>query len=155
MGKGYTVDKVEATGNVRFSGERPLPGGKGTQVFNGSGLKATYFKQQGRLEVAVPVSYYAEQPMEGTLGKQWVRGTANEAVYDEKKRTLTLTGGVKAKVFDPETMPPDQPADIIADQVVVDMAKTPYEYRILNNEPTTGQVRIRTKQPEKKPEKKP
>ena len=156
MGKGYKVERVEATGNVRFSGARPLPGGKATQIFNGSGSKATYFKQQGRLVIDGPVSYYAEQPVEGQAAKQWVRGTAAEAVYDEKSRTLTLTGSVKAKAFDPESMPPDQPADIIADKIVIDMTKQPYEYRILNNDPGSGQVRIPIKpQPKKEPDKKP
>ncbi len=151
MGKGFVVDRVDATGSVRFNGARPLAGGKATQIFNGSGSKATYFKQQGRLVVEGPVNYYAEQPVESQTAKQWVRGTAAEAVYDEKARTLTLTGSVKAKAFDPESMPPDQPADIIADKIVIDMTKQPYEYRILNNDPGSGQVRIPVKQQPKKP----
>src|SRR5687767_8473764 len=68
MGKGFVVDRVDATGNVRFNGSRPLPGGKATQIFNGSGSKATYFKQQGRLVIDGPVSYYAEQPVERQQG---------------------------------------------------------------------------------------
>ena len=108
MGKGYAVEKVVATGNVRFNGSRPLPQNQGTQVFNGSGSKATYLKEQGRLVVDGPVNYYAEQPVKldkDETGKQWIRGTASEAVYDEKGKTLTLTGSVKAKAFDPASMP--------------------------------------------------
>ena len=154
MGKGYGVDKVEAIGSARFSGSRPQSGG--TQIFNGSGSKATYYKQQGRLVVDGPVAYYAEQPVEGQPAKQWVRGTASEAIYEEKARTLTLNGSVKAKAFDPETMPPGQPADIIADKVIIDMTKSPYEYRILNNDPNAGQIRVPIRQqPKREPEKKP
>ena len=152
MGKGFVVDRVEATGNVRFNATRHMAGGKGALVFNGSGSKATHFKQQGRLVIDGPVNYYAEQPVEGQAGKQWVRGTAAEAIYDEKGRTLTLTGSVKAKAFDPESMPPDRPADIIADKLVIDMTKQPYEYTLLNNDPISGKgVTVPIKQQPKKP----
>lgn len=149
MGKGYTVDKVVATGNVRFNGTRPLPQGGGTQVFNGSGARATFFKQQGRLVVDGPVSYYAEQPAkqeQNQAGKQWIRGTSAEAVYDEKGKTLTLDGNVKAKAFDPASMPANQPADIVADKVTIDMSKSPYEYRLENNDTSSGQIRVPIKQ---------
>jgi hypothetical protein len=156
MGKGFAVDRVEATGSVRFNGSRPLGAGRGAQAFNGSGSKATYYKSEGRLVVDGPVTYFAEQPVEGQEGKQWVRGTSSSAVYNEKDRTLTASGSVKAKAFDPSSMPAGQAADILADKVVIDMSKRPYEYTLLNNDPTTGRVEIPIKQqPKKEPEKKP
>ena len=153
MGKAYAVEKVVATGNVRFNGSRPLAQNLGTQVFNGSGSRATYMKEQGRLLVDGPVSYYAEQPVkldQNQTGKQWIRGTASEAVYDEKAKTLVLAGSVKAKAFDPASMPPGQRADIIADRVTIDMSKSPYEYKLENNDPSTGQIRVPIKQQPKK-----
>jgi hypothetical protein len=153
MGKAYAVEKVVATGNVRFNGSRPLGQNLGTQVFNGSGSRATYLKEQGRLLVDGPVNYYADQPVkfgDNQVGKQWIRGTASDAVYDEKGKTLVLAGNVKAKAFDPASMPPGQPADIIADRVTIDMSKSPYEYKLENNDPSTGQIRVPIKQQPKK-----
>lgn len=152
LGKNRTVEKIEAVGGVKFSGERPMAKGSGAQVFNGSGSDGTYFKQEGRLALRGPVQYYVEQPTSDGGGKQWARGTAEEAGYDENKRQLILSGSVQAKVFDPTSMDAGKPADIDADAVTLDFSGDSVTFRLNNHTPQGGKVRLQTK--EQKPKEK-
>jgi lipopolysaccharide export system protein LptA len=144
--KNRSVVKIEASGNVKIDGERPIPGQKGVRIFSGSGNKGTYFRAENRLSMEGPLQFYVEQPPTNGTGKQWVRGSAKEGSYDDNKRLLTLSGAVRAKVFDPETMPENQPADIMGDELTLDFSTTPVTFTLRNYEPERGEVRIRMKE---------
>lgn len=147
--KNRSVVKIEASGNVKIAGERPIPGRKGTRIFNGSGSKGTYLRAENHLRMDGPLQFYVEQPPPNGTGKQWVRGSASGGSYDDNKRLLTLSGAVRAKVFDPETMPENQPADIAGDELTLDFSTTPLTFTLRNYEPESGEVRIRVKEREK------
>jgi lipopolysaccharide export system protein LptA len=137
------VDRIEAVGNVRFSGKRPSAGG-GDQTVRGTGSKALYYRQEGRVVLQGPVTFYAEQPTADGKGKQWVQGTAKEAEYDNEKETLSLTGGVNATVAAEGLEKPAKVTD--AESIRLELAEHPYKFNIKG-----GNVNFQPKEPEKKP----
>jgi lipopolysaccharide export system protein LptA len=151
--KNNAVERIEATGNVRFEGSRPLERRAGAQIVRASGVKAVYEKINQRLTLEGPVNFYAEEPTSDGTGKQSVRGTASGAVYDEEKRLLVLSGSVDARVFTPQT--PPEGAAFFGDSVTMDMSKSPYRIQIENSS-GRGKVNLPIKsQDEEKKDKKP
>jgi hypothetical protein len=149
------VEKVQADGPVKFNSTRPA-GKDGVTTFSGTGTKGTYFKKEGRLVLNGPVSFTGAQPSADMKSEQSVSGTAGEARYDENKEELVLSGGVKAKVFAPESL--SGPAPFTCDVFRIELATRPYRFFLNNDDPDTGSIQIRPKeQPKDKPkdEKKP
>jgi lipopolysaccharide export system protein LptA len=143
------VERVEAGGGVKFSSTRPA-GKDAVTTFNGTGSRGTYFKKEGRLKLDGPVSFAGAQPTADKKSEQSVSGTAGEATYDENKEELILSGGVKAKVFAPESL--SGPAPFTCDTFRIELATRPYRFFLNNNDPDTGRIQIRPKeQPKDKP----
>ncbi len=140
----YQADRVEAAGNVRFSGTRPAQGG-GVQTFHGSGSKGIYLRTQRRVTLQGPVTFSSEQSVEG--GKQTVSGTSGEATYDEAKQRLVLSGDVDVTVTDPGIQ---GPGHIQGDEVDVNLATHPYEIEIRNNQRGSKGIQFQPKQGTKK-----
>jgi lipopolysaccharide export system protein LptA len=151
--KSNAVERIEAVGNVRFEGSRPLAQREGPQIVRASGSKAVYEKIKQRLTLEGPVNFYAEEPTSDGKGKQSVRGTASSATYDEEKRLLALSGSVDARVFTPQT--PPEGASFSGDAVTMDMGKSPYRIQI-DNTSGRGRVSLPIRAPEEeKRDKKP
>src|SRR5439155_7362232 len=130
-------------------GERPMPDGKGKRTLNGSGSRGTYYKQEGRLVLEGPVTYDVRQP--SASGKEeWARGTSDSAGYDENKKILTLSGDVRAKYYDPDTMAEGNPRDLQGGRVTLDFSGEKVQFHLQNNNPESGRIEIHPKQPEKK-----
>ncbi|MCC6731476.1 MAG: hypothetical protein IT208_19290 [Chthonomonadales bacterium] len=133
------VDRIEATGNVRFSGTRAVPGG-GTQTVRATGTRGVYNKLQEVLTLEGPVTFSARQPAASGSGQESVEGSAAKAVYDGAARVLTLSGKVQATVVTPDT--PAEGSSFSGDEVRVEMASRPYKV-IVHNPSLEGKVNIR------------
>ena len=138
------AERVEANGNVRFSGTRPAPGG-GVQSFRGTGTKGTYLRSARRVTLQGPVSFSSEQTVDG--GSQTVSGTSGEATYDEAKQHLSLTGDVDLTITDPSIKGPGK---IQGDEVDVNLAAHPYEIEVRNNQRGNKGIQFQPKQGTKK-----
>ncbi len=146
------AERVEAVGNpVRFSGTRPTADGKAVRTFKGTGSKAVYFKQEGRVVFDGPVTYYAQQPTDDGKGIQTLEGTATSAIFNEKTGLL-IARDVKGTFMHPAF---ERPSHFAGDSLTIDLGKRPYAYKLENDDITHGSVQFTPKPSEKKPEKKP
>src|SRR5262249_18375306 len=126
--KDNKVTRIDATGGVKYAGERAAAGREGNQIINFSGSKGTYFKSEGRVVLDGPVQYYVEQPVANNL-KQWVRGTADKVTYDESKRLLRLDGHVKFTYLMPSINDKPQPP-VEVEFIEIDMSGAQYKYHL-------------------------
>jgi len=137
------VDRIEAVGNLRFTGSRP--GAGGVQTARATGTRGVYYKQEGRITIEGPVTFFGEGPSADGKSRQSINGTSERATYNENTGVLTLSGNVRATLTIPDTL--KQPANVMGDEVVVETAKRPYVYHIHNTNPEHGSVEIEPKQP--------
>jgi len=138
------VERIEATGDVRFSGARKVDQGKGTVQVRASGTKAVYDRIALVLTLTGPVKFSAEQPNQSGSGTDVVDGKADRAVYDEGKRILQLFGDVEATVVTPDT--PPEGSTFSGDEVSIDMSAEPYRVNIANPS-LKGSINIRVREP--------
>ncbi len=118
--KEQKVERVDATGGVKYNGVRPIAGREGQQVVDFSGSKGTYFKMQGKVLLEGPVAYYVEQP-DPKAGKQWARGIADKGSYDENKKILRLDGHVRFTYLFPSASGKQQ-GPVEVEYVEIDMS---------------------------------
>lgn len=131
------VERIDATGSVRFSGTVPAAP-SGEQNVRMTGSKAVYHKVRRVLEVEGPVTFFSDEPTPDGKARQSVNGRADRAVYDEAKGRLVLEGAVQATVRTPDT--PDEGSAFEGERVEIDMSQRPYRVRILG-----GRVDMRLK----------
>lgn len=136
------VERIEASGNVQFSGVRKGPGNT-TVTVTAAGRKAEYDRSASRLTLTGPVTFSAVQPNPSGGGTDRVTGKADRAVYDEGKRLVQLTGGVEATVVTPDT--PPEGSTFSGDEVQIDMSVQPYKISI-SNPSLSGVINIRIKE---------
>lgn len=139
------VERIEAVGNVQFSGTRKADDGKGTVSVRASGSKAVYDRTALVLTLSGPVKFSAEQPDAGGAGMDTVTGSAERAVYDEGKKVLQLFGKVQATVVTPDT--PPEGSSFSGDEVKIDMSVLPYKVFIANPS-LSGSINIKVREPE-------
>lgn len=140
--------RLEAEGSVRISGTRPSADKKSVQTFEGTGSKGVYLRTEGRMVLEGPVTFRGEQPATDGKSKQTVTGTAASATFDEKNNIISLEGGFEAKLFDPANL--RGPAMVQGGKLEVNLASSPYEYKI-HADKTHGKLEF---QPLQKPKKK-
>ncbi len=143
-----TVERIEAEGNVRFSGSRPTTDGKGVTNVRTSGTKVVYYKLKGFMEFTGPVRFAADQPSADGKSRESVEGVADRATYDQEKRIVVLKGNVSATVVTADT--PPEGSKFSGDVVKVDMSEASYLIDI-ENESRQGKVNIRLKDQEPAP----
>ncbi len=121
------VNRVDAEGNLHFSSTRPLPDGT-IQVFQGTGLKAIYYKAENRIVVLGPITYHAVSKSKDGVVLQTVTGTAGRANYDEDKKILRLEQGVNAKIESPTLRKPAELNDVT--DLTLELGSDPVKFHI-------------------------
>lgn len=146
-GNGNDVERIEATGSVKFHSTRPATGG-GTQILDGSGAKAIYYRKENRVVLEGPIQYQGRQVDPSGVVVQSVRGTARSAEYDEVKQVISLDGDVNATLTTPSLK---EPATLEgASDLRVDMSKQPLDFDVKG-----GKINFVPKEPKKEPGKTP
>lgn len=126
------VERIEAVGNVRFSGSRPAASGMGEQTVRGTGSRSVYYKKEERIVLDGPVTFYAEQPTPDGKQRQSVEGRANQAQWEVAKQVLTFSGDVQATVTMPDAL--QEPARLVSDVVVLDVGARPMKFELRRGE---------------------
>jgi lipopolysaccharide export system protein LptA len=135
---GREVDRVEATGNVRFTSARPRPDGT-LQTLTGTATKATYFKRENRIVLDGPVNYDGQ--LNDKAGKmiQSATGDANKAEYNEVSQDLVLTGDVDVNVRLQDMKEPASLSNLSS--LKLELGKQPIAYHL-----NSGTVNFKPKQ---------
>jgi lipopolysaccharide export system protein LptA len=139
---GNEVERIEATGSVRYLSSRPTGVGE-TQVLEGTASRAIYYKNQGRLVLEGPIGYTGRRSDKNGASIQSVKGTAGSASYDEEKQIVSLNGDVNATFTSPSLKTPATLTG--ASNITVDLSKQPLEYEMKG-----GKIQFEPKEGEKK-----
>lgn len=140
--KSNQVERIEATGSMRFSQKPTAKSEKSQNTISCSGSKGIYYKKEARLVVLGPVKYHFEQPTADGKAINTIDGTCDKVTYDEVKQSLEFSGGVDLIVVVPEMM--DKPAPVSGDVIIINMAVKPYKINI-NNKNSGGSIKITPK----------
>jgi lipopolysaccharide export system protein LptA len=136
------VERIEATGNVRYTSSRPS-GLTDTQTLEGTASRAVYYKTKNRLVLEGPIQYDGKRIDRAGTVIQSVKGNANAAEYDEAKQIVSLDGDVNATFMAPNLKTPATLTG--ASDITVDLSKTPLAYDIKG-----GKIQFEPKESEKK-----
>ncbi|MEP6755886.1 MAG: hypothetical protein ABJA67_10320 [Chthonomonadales bacterium] len=121
------VDRVDATGNLRYTSTRKNKEGV-TQKVHGTATKGTYFNLEARVELTGPIDFEAQLTDKAGAMLQTAKGITDSAIYDEDKQILKMKGVETISVMTPSLK---EPAVLTgASDLTLELAETPPKFHI-------------------------